>query len=436
MITDEIGVEKMLKEIFNISDNDDLVVSNYFETVNLEHIKFQSTAYEKIINYLKNESNFSLDILLAINTTLAYGHSTKELDIEIGKYINKNINIIIKKLDSIKNLGNYLNKEVAQSYESIFTSKISYNLINNITSLCLYHSRLYKSIHFYGVQNLLLSLSKYSHIKYSKWFLKTKRNDLKIIYAEAMLNTMNSVDSLSEKDTYSEIIFVRVLAKVIFYNIDRNLKYSNIKKYFFDLELNKENLYFILFYFASNILDLKNENSIKNLNINLKKASKYLEYLDINILEEFLNHMNVSIIFGLIDEIEDSKLKSDSLQVLFTNLKFKIENEKFISNFSIEKANILGNILLVLDEKFLNALLINFDNMINKMEEPYYIYKFHDSWNEQISILLHSLIIIYIYNKEKNDITYFEYKKKFLKVKKGFAHTNDNYINDILEQIN
>lgn len=435
MITDEIGVIEMLKEIFCINNDEDLILSDDFETEILEFLKVEDSAYEKMIEYLKNSNSFSLDIFLAINTTLAYGHHPRELDIEIEKYITKYIDSFIEEIDSIKDLNKYLNKESVQNYESVLVNKISYDLIKNIITLSLYHSRLYKDEHIYGVQNLLLNLSKYSHEKFSEWFLVTNRNDLKVMYTEATLSFMNSIDSLSESSINSEIPFVRSFSKIIFYNLDRNLQLPNIQKYFYDLDSNEENIYFVLYYFSNRTIDFKNQNNINELNEEIKKASKYLSYLNQNILKEFLKYMNVSVVYGIIDEIKDNDLRIELLNILFEDLKTKIEFEQFISNFTIEKANILGNVLLVSDDSNFNNIVEKFDELTIKLKEPYYVYKFHNQWDKQISILIHYLIAVFIYFKEKNDKKYLQYKDKFLEVKKDFIHTNDEYINDILKQI-
>lgn len=436
MITDEIGVSEMLKEIFCMNNKEDLILSDDFETKNLEFVKVKDSAYKKMIEYLKNNNSFSMDIFLAINTTLAYGHYPKEINLEIGKYITKYIDTIIKEIDSIEDLTKYFNKESVQNYESILVNNISYDLIKNIITLSLYHSKLYKDKYIYGVQDLLLNLSKYSHEKFSKWFLTTNRNDLKVIYADATLNFMTSIDSLSESNINSDIPFIRAFSKIIFYNIDRNLILPNIHKHFYDLDSNEENIYFILYYFSNKSFDLKNQNSISELNNDITKVSKYLNYLNQNILKEFLRYINISIIYGIIDEIKDSSLKIELFKVLFTDLETRIELEEFISNFTIEKANILGNILLMLDEKNLKEFLKKFNELVVKMQEPYYVYRFHNQWNKQISILIHYLIAIFVYFKEKKNDEYLVYKNKFLNLRKRFIHTNENYIVDILEQIN
>ena len=54
MITDEIGVSEMLKEIFCINNKEDLILNDNFETKNLEFVKVKDSAYKKIIEYLKN----------------------------------------------------------------------------------------------------------------------------------------------------------------------------------------------------------------------------------------------------------------------------------------------------------------------------------------------------------------------------------------------
>lgn len=436
MITDEIGVSEMLKEIFCINNKEDLILSDDFETENLEFVKVKDSAYKKMIEYLKNNNSFSMDIFLAINATLAYGHHPREIDLEIEKYITKYIDNFIKEIDSIEDLTKYLNKESVQNYESILTNNISYDLIRNIITLSLYHLRLYKDKHIYGVQNLLLNLSKYSHKRFSQWLLTTNRNDLKVIYIDAELNFMGSIDSLSESNIASDIPFVRAFSKIIFYNIDRNLGLPNIHKHFYDLDSNEENIYFILYYFSNKSFDLKNQNSINELNNDIAKVSKYLNYLNQNILKEFLRYINISIIYGIIDEIKDNNLKIELFKVLFTDLETRIELEEFISNFTIEKANILGNILLLLDEKNLKEFLKKFNELVVKIQEPYYVYRFHNQWNKQISILIHYLIAIFVYFKEKKNNEYLVYKNKFLNLKKSFIHTNENYIVDILEQIN
>ncbi|QOG13115.1 hypothetical protein [Arcobacter sp. FWKO B] len=435
MITHEIGVSEMLKEIFCINNDEDLILSDDFETENLEFLKVKDSAYKKMIEYLKNSNSFSFDIFLAINTTLAYGHHPSELDLEIEKYITKYIDNFIEEIGSIKDLNRYLNKESVQNYESVVVNKISYDLIKNIITLSLYHSRLYKDEHIYGVQNLLLNLSKYSHEKFSRWFLTTNRNDLKVIFIDATLNFMGSVDSFSESNIDSEIPFVRAFSKTIFYNIDRNLKLPNMQKYFYDLSSNEENMYFVLYYFSNRVFDLKNQNSLNELNDEIKKASRYLNYLNEDILKEFLRYINISVAYGLVDEIQDNNLKIELFTVCFKNLESKIELEKFVSNHTIEEANILGNILLNVDETNVNDFFKQFNEFVKAMQEPYYVYRFHNQWDKQISILTHYLIAIFIYFSEKKDNKYLEYKDKLIEVKKNFIHTNDNYIEEILKQI-
>lgn len=404
MITNEIGVREMLKEVFSINNDEDFILSDDFETKNLEFLKVKNSAYKKMIEYLKNSNSFSLNIFLAINTMLAYGHHPSELDLEIEKYMIKNIDNLIEEIDSIQDLNKYLNKESVQNCESVLVNKISYDLIKNIITLSLYHSRLYKDEYIYGVQNLLLNFSKYSHEKFFNWFLTTNRNDLKVIYVDATLNFMCSIDSLSENNINSEITFIRAFSKIIFYNIDSNLRLPNIQKSFYDLDLNEENLYFVLYYFLNKSFDQRNIDSVNELNKEIKKASKYLNYLNEDMLKEFLKYVNhISVVYGLIDEIKNNDLRTRLFQVLYDDLKTKIEFEEFINNFTIENANVLGNVLLFLDEKKLNDFFEEFDKLIEKMEEPYYVYKFHNQWRVQISNLSHYLIAIYIYFKEKGN---------------------------------
>lgn len=435
MITNEIGVKYLFKEIFNINNDEDLILSSDFETENLKFIKVKDSAYKKIIDYLKNNNSFSFDIFLAINTTLAYGHYPKELDLEIEKYIIKYIDNFISELDYIKDFSKYLNKEFVQDFESIFVNKISYDLIKNIVTLS-FRSRLYKDEYIYGIKYLLSNLSKYSHKEFSKWFLKTNRKDLKVIYAYATLNFSRGIDNLIEKNINSEILFVRAFSKIIFYNIDRNLNLLNEKKYFHNLKINVENLYFVLYYFLNKSFDQKNINSVNEFNNEIKKASEYLNYLNEDILKEFLGYVNnILVVYGIIDEIKNNDLQAKLFQVLYDNLRTEIKTEEFINKFTIENANVLGKVLLFLDEEKLNDFFEEFDKLIEKMQEPYYMYLFHNQWRVQISILSHYLIAIYIYFKEKGNNKYLQYKEKFLNIKKDFIHTNEKCINDILKQI-
>lgn len=436
MISEEIGFKELLEEVFSINSDEELLNSLDFEIKSLEYVTVNTSAYEKIINYLKSVNDISLDTFLAINATLAYGHHPKELDIEIDKFITMNIEHIIKYIDSIKKLEQYLNKESVQNYESILVNNISYNLIRNIVSLTLNHSILYKNIHFYGIQNLLLNLSKYSHEEFSDWFLRTDRKDLQVVYIESMLNFIHSVDTVSESNVNSKITFVRAFSKIIFYNLDRNLRLSSFEKKFYELDSNKENIYFLLYHFSNRTFNLRDSNSVRSLNEDIKKSSKLLDNMDKDILKEFLNNLNISIAYGLVDEIANVKLRMDLLNVLFEDLKRKIELEEFINNFTIEKANVLGNVILLLGEDSLIQLLTNFNDIIKKMEEPYYVYKYHNNWYTNISKLVHYLIPIFIYYKEKNDKKYIEYKDSFIEIKKDFVHTNDEDINEILKQIN
>ncbi len=435
MITDEIGVWEMLKKIFNIDNNESLIISDDFETESIEFIKFNESAYEKICQYLKNNDNISFNIFLAINTTLAYGHHPIKLDLEIENYIKKYSNEIIEKIEKIESLNKYLNKETFQEYESLFVKQISYNLIKNISTICLYRSRLYKNNYIYGIQNLLLNLSKYAHDKFSKWFLSTKRNDLKVVFGSATLDFMGSVDNLTEKSIESDIPFFRAFSKIVFYEIDRNITFPNLQKHFYNLDVNKENLYFVLYYFSNKTVDFKNENSLNKINDDMKKASKYLVFLDENILEEFLSSINLSILYGLIDEVESKTLRLSLFKTFFNYTKDSIKLERFISKFTIEKANILGNILLVLEENYSDEIIKEFDELITSMKEPYYFYKFKKLWDKQIVLLTHYLIAIFICNCKMSKINYIRCKNNFLEIQKGFSHVNDSFIKEILEQI-
>lgn len=95
----------------------------------------------------------------------------------------------------------------------------------------------------------------------------------------------------------------------------------------------------------------------------------------------------------------------------------------------------MGNILLNIDETNVNDFFKQFNEFLKAMQEPYYVYRFHNQWDKQISILTHYLIAIFIYFREEKDNKYLKYKNKFIEVKKNFVHTNDNYINEILKQL-
>lgn len=434
MTTNEIGFKELLKNVFNISNDEELLNSSDFETINLEHISVNESAYEKITNHLMTNS-VSFKEFLAINSSLAFGHPNENIIKAIKFYILNNKDNIFQELENSEDLSDYLNKQNIQYYKHLLENTISYDFIKKLVNLSLHKEEIYKDEHLYGIKYLLTNLSVAIHKEFSDWFLSSNRKDLKIIYAYSIVNPYGCINNLDINELNSNILFVRTLSKIVNYNIDRSPRYKKMKKYFYDLNIPEiENLHLLLYHFSIRICN--SDNDKKKIEEDIYKASIYLQNLNKEILEQYLKEISYSNLSLIINEIKDNTLKKDLYEGILVSLLEKIDNTEFISKFSIEEANILGVVLLQINKQSLNTLLKDFKDKIDLMNEPYYVYTQHKEWDKNISILFHYLIAIYVYYKTHNQSDFIEYKNKLVAVKKEFIHTSEKEINSILEQIN
>ncbi|MDD3466972.1 MAG: hypothetical protein PHE67_07465 [Campylobacterales bacterium] len=441
MITSEIGVEELFKSIFSVNDITNLQSCEYFNADSLQSIHILDDGYEAICQFLKQHDEISLELFIAINGTLAYGHPSTKITNEIEKYIKKYVDSIFLNLQySIQDQTHCFSKQNSQYYRSIVEiEKITKILLDSLIGLCTYHTRLYNKqcLHVYGIKNLLLNLSMYEMDKFDTWFLQSEREDLKLIYAEAFLDSWHIMHYLLENHTNSKITFVRALAKLFYYNADRKLDCFKTSYSVADLDNNlEENIYFVLYSFLFMALDFRDSKKMEIIQNNIRSVSSHLQYLTIDIAREFYDNLQSYIFYDLIDKVQNEHEKNKLFSDFFEYLKVKLQHEQSISKISIENANVLGNLLLKLSEDNFDKFKKEIDALFEKINIPYFCYMFNDSWRKSIILIVHFLIGVFIYYRENQGSGLAQEEiKKFKAIKKKFNSWNDEKIGEILKQI-
>lgn len=441
MIINEIGTKELFKSIFSVNDITNLQSCKYFNADSMQSIHILEYGYEAIYQYLKHHDEISLELFIAINGTLAYGHPSADITNTIKEYIKKHVDDIFLNLQSsIQDQKHCFSKQNSQYYQSIIEAKkITKNLLDSLTSLHTYHTQLYNKqcFYIYGVKYLLLNLSMYTMDKFDTWFLQFEREDLKLIYAEALLDSWNMMHYLSENHTNSKIVFVRALAKLFYYKADRKLDYFQTSYSVADLDNNiDENIYFVLYSFRFRDFDFGDSKKLEIIQNDINLVSSHLQYLTVEVAREFYDNLQSYIFYGLIDEVKNENQRNELFSDYFEYIKVKLQNEQSISKFSIENANVLGNLLLKLNEDKFDKFKKEVDTLFEKINIPYFSYMFSDSWSKSIILIVHFLIGIFIYyraNQGRGSIQ--EEIQKFKAVKKKFNSWNDEKIDEILKQI-
>ena len=436
-MVNEIGFEEMTKTIFFVNEKNELIERNYFEGT-LPNLHLTEKGYDKIINYLNNNSFQNMDILLIILSSLAYGHPSEKMKKTLAYFITKNKDIIFNNIDTLENIIEIeLNKEKSQVVQSIIDMEMSFNLLETLSNIINFMWRgfdLYKKEKLYGLGYLFLYLSKYCHNDFEEWFLKTKSNKLKIIYTNEQLDSLNIFD-IEEVYINSKINFVRGLAKLVIYV--KEFKLTDNQKSIMDLEPNEENVYFTIF-----SLDLKYygklyKDDIDKLNKRLIEIKEYLQFLSPSIIKEFLIRVDTNILYGMVNEVINQKQRFSIYDELLKYLDTNIDLLTLTNFEKIEEANIYGAILFEIDdEQRIIEIKNKFDIIFKEIDEPYYFYRFHNDWRMSLNKLLYYLIVIFIYysNKDKRD-TFLIYKEKINNIKKDFEFFKYEQVNNLLEQI-
>lgn len=423
-----------IKNNENIDSLEMIEFDNYLESSD-RYMTISNEQYNQVALSLKNlRDSLSLNSFLWINSLLAYGEPNENILKEIKKYIVKNEKVIYESLESLKQEDALLDSKNKQYYQSMINSTLSYEYILDLITLNSYHHQIYKKNRLWGVEYLLINLFRYTNNSFNEWFLSTKQTNQKLIFCEAVLSPMYHNGLFTIENSKSNILFIRLFSKIQFYNINEN--YLHTEKSFRDLEENHENALLTLYHFYKKSLKSEDEIYINKLKNDIESSKDTINLLTQDDFSDSFKYTDTTIMYELISRLKDEKNKKEVCKKYAQYLITNISDEKYISSNSIEQANTLGNILYLADENIFQEFVKSFNETIDELSEPFYFYRFWNSWSKKITESCLCLISIFIYYKlqEKND--YLKSKERFIELKKSFNHINDDKIEDILEQIN
>lgn len=413
-MNDEIGFNQMIKELFNQQQIDD------------NNSSFIEKNLEKISEHLNNDK-LSIEALISVSSISSYMKVNKEFSDNLKSYIVLNSKEIINNLETL-NTNNNFNKKIYQALNEFKDFKVSFKMISSLNNCYRFgwHSyKLFKINKYYGLTNLLLYLCNYSHEEFQDWFLRTKKEDLKIIYINGQLE-YQEIYKLNKKFINSKIAFLRAIVKCII--IEKDEKVQDL------LPENEENLYFILFYFSRNTYI-----EVEKLEERITKYEKYFKYLTSEIINEYIS-IPSKMLVKIINKIEEKNKQKEFYLLILNNIKklIFIEENEYNINSKIEELNIYGQVLAFIRNKSeVNEIYKRFNEQYLIINEPYYFYRFNTKWCNKLLLLTKLLIIIYIYNKSiNNNQKIIEYKKKFIDIKKDFYFVQEDKVNNIINQLN
>ena len=415
----QIGVDELLEKVF--LNKNKLIEENYFEDKSL-YFHADEKAYQIFSQYLENNPKLeSVNILLGVLATFAYGEAPEELKKLIKKIIIQNKDLIISNIDSLEEtVKNTLNIDISSTLLNMIDMKISFALLNALNYSWSPYP-LYKGKYFYGIQYLLEYLSEYCYDDFEKWFLSTESKNLKIIFINEVLSN-NYHYEYRENELYikSKINFMRCYSKMIFFT-EKRLYFPN-QKTIFDLEKNEENLYFIIFYINKyyHYLDEKNRDIFYN---ELIKLEEYLQYLTLSIFKEFSDKINLEVLYAIVNKIQDKELRDSLYEEILNHLNKDISSFDDISIDELDNATLYGKILShIAKEEKIDEIQKKFNKIFNQLNEPYSFYKNDSKWKKSLKELLYYLQIISIFYSSRNKTTSLipENKKKIKLVMKEF----------------
>jgi len=432
----QVGFDELLEKVFLNKNMDKLIEDGYLENNSFSG-KVHEKMYEVIFKYLENTIELkNINILLGILSTFAYGQPPEKLKDLIKKIIIQNKDLIISNIDNLEEtVKNTLNVDISSTLLHIINMKISFVLLNTLEHSWVPYP-LYKKKRFYGIQYLIEYLSEYCYDDFEGWFLTTNSKSLKIIFInEALSNSYHYRYTENQIYLKSKIDFIRCRSKMIFFT-EKEVYFDN-QKTIFDLEKNKENLYFVIFYINKyyHYLDKENRDNFYNELIELEE---YLQCLTLSIFNEFSDKINLEVLYAIVNKIHDKELRDSLYEEILNRLNKDITSFNTISINELDNATLYGKILSHIDRKEKSdEIQKKFDKIFNQLKEPYSFYKNDSKWKKSLKELLYYLQIISILYSSKNKTTSLitENKKKIKLIMKEFDFYNKKDFIDFFEKI-
>lgn len=451
----------ILLDVFCINDfNEETIKScQYLEENEGGSSKFKITedGIKKLSDYIIN-NKYSLENILYLSSLKAYTNENNSKNI-----IKDNVAFLTKKYKSkiFKSLENYkidsseLDKINIQIFKKILNIKTNdKNSLDILVSMSThnYYNIFKNNKYDYGIQFLLFELFKTYTKNFEEWFLNTKNENLKLVFANNCFHNgfWNLQYVISKKHLCSRIDFIRILNIIHYYKVsdmpsmlEYNLEFRKIVKN--KTITNNEKLYY-LFYYLENareeenfrLLNFNEPNIPKEKRIRLNKKllafltvfKKVLQDMDRQYIDNLKQYYISSIVvFAIIDKIKN-KNKQNELYKYYIEKYMKNDLNKLSYNgrdiSKILEANVYGQILRKINDSNMEQNVKNsFDLIYEETSLPYLYYTNHELWEFNISTMMYYLIVIFIVYRGREKDTIIKYKDKFLKAKRNLKHYFD-----------
>lgn len=401
---------------------------------NFDKTSFSDSHIEKVFSYISDRTSFMLDDLLALSIVKRYLSLDKldKIDLFFENYIKEHSFDIIKLLDeNIIQLSFYNNNEILKRYKNILHSNFNGKTIGLLDEMICYHFD-YSSCKLYSIRFLLENLLHYGFEHFDQWLNQTKREDLKLILLEQIIN--NPFRPLSEeKYSGSRNPFIKVLYIVSCYR-DRFINEDNFNKIFNSKLTDKEKLISLLFYFVKKYScrkysDLKESKDFQD-NLSFIKETKCLSCLELKDLDDFkLNSSSFLSFYFLFNALHDETTKKELFALLFDKI---IENN--FQNINplrdIEYSEIITLMLPELGEEKIEYIEKLFKKKIFEIRFPYAIERNYRKWTSDLEKSLFLLFVLCKFHSNNKDTFLKDFQES-----RTHKHFNDEKIDECIKHL-
>lgn len=433
MFSEELYTNEAMTDIYKIESP----ANHNFSGTN-EHPNISENDYKIFDNYLKNNSNLNLKILLGGLSLLAYGF--KDDRTVIINHIKNNSLHIKQQIDKvIPDLWNEYDEKGIQYYNKLLNSEFSYKLIN---TLDIAHPPRLSQKYYYGLKYLLLLWATNCYDDFEKWYKETERKDLLLYFIATILESHYIYNAKNKNFTNSKINWLRCLNNFVIYPISNTFPFADKDKKVSDIITsaipNKEKLDLILYYLFQNFGTLTGAYDEENKE-QFGQLIELLKKLDINdyFTLDYLKNLNLwiykyYIVFEIIANIEiDAK---DDIFKYILRLIDKSQEKDVITINEILLANLYGRIIINLPKNCLDDAEKNYSAIKRNLSKPYFYSRKHDKWNRYIAKAIFYTIMFYTINyPDKTKCAHIV--DDFLRIKKGLRHYLDKEIDGLVQNL-
>lgn len=446
MLSKEIGFTYLLNEVFSIHElsPETLNQTEYFEWAG-EHLKVKPSGHSKINKYFAEKTladNKTL-LILGVMSTFAYSHPDKTIKKNAMSYTQKHFNNILDNLEYIiPSQEDSFYEKGRQFYSQLISLSYSYKLLEVLSRPDF--PRLIRERHNYGIRCLLAYMARVNFDGFDEWFNNTKRADLKLLFVNFIFDSFHIEEYVNNNFQKSNNALLRTTSIFKDFPISRYSPAINrdfeIKDIQTSLIPDKEKAYIVLYYHmeeyrGSELNKLDTDNKLSD-GLDYIGKSPFMRNLDVEALKEFdLQFYNYEITRRLIESLNDEKQKNDLLVYLYHKVKDSV-HEKHIAIHNLMAANVLGRMLIVLNDEHTKEIERLFDKIYKEIHHPYVYCRHNILWSTSVMKLMFYLISLFIKytNSEKIDLLA-AYVNKYKNVKHVYYHNMDDELESILRQV-